>query len=96
MAWIVTNRKNAELAGADSEYDRVLLAVTPNYVAERYQDHRTAETGDEEDDHWGRLTEQEQTQIVQLVDAYCDKALSTIDNDISDIFTKFQAPPNGS
>ena len=36
LSWSISNRNEAILAGADLEEDRLLLAITPGYVAERY------------------------------------------------------------
>ena len=41
MRWIVQGSKeSAEAAGADPEGDRVMFAITPNYLAEVYNRYR--------------------------------------------------------
>ena len=98
MSWIITNKKQAELAGADLVYDEVYLAITPNYIAERYNDQMAdqladqtpAQPGDRQADpqidHWGDLAPERQSEITAAVDLYCNKLLSTVEDDLSRLF----------
>ena len=101
MSWVITNRKDAELGGADMEQDRVLIAVTPAYVAERYRDYvdQQQPSGPEQDrDPWDELSPERRQEIIATVDSFCDRHLSVIDNAISGIFAKAdrdsEDPPN--
>lgn len=98
MSWIIPNRKDAELAGADIEHDRVLLAVTPNYVAERYNDFvdQDPATPDDSEDAWDSLPEDRKNEILKEVDAYCDRHLRVVDDAIQDIFLANKSQHTGT
>ena len=54
MGWIVQgSAKSAEAAGADPEGDRVMFAITPNYLAEVYNRYRN---NVDERTSWGSRT----------------------------------------
>ena len=63
-------------------------------MAERYQDHRAANTGHHKSDHWENLTKDQREAFVQAVDGYCDTALMRIDNDITNIFSRAEQVTN--
>ena len=88
MSWIVTNKQDAALTGADLEQDRVMLAVTPNYVAERYEDH--AQDSGANAPSWNQLPPERRQEMIKAVDVYCDKQLLEIDNGINTIFSKME------
>ena len=90
MSWIITNRKEAELSGADIEHDRVLLAITPNYVAERYNDYidQSKPRKNPDDDPWDNLAPEQRQEIIAAADTYCDKHFLAIDDALMDIFAK--------
>lgn len=88
MSWVVTNKQDAAQAGADLKQDRVMLVITPNYVAERYDDH-TADSGPGTPS-WEQLPTERRDTLLKAVDAYCDKQLLEIDNAISTIFMREQ------
>ena len=87
MGWIVQgSEKSAEAAGADPEGDRVMFAITPNYVAEVYNQTRN-EVDEENDDFrdlWEELPEPDRKELIKAVERYIDKRLCNIDEDIDD------------
>ena len=86
MSWIVRNKQDAALAGADLDQDRVMLVITPNYVGERYDDHTVDAAPDEPS--WEQLPTERREALIKAVDAYCDKQLLEIDNGINTIFIR--------
>ena len=87
MGWIVRNSKeSAEAAGADPEGDRVMFAVTPNYIAEVYNRYRNnvdeSEFGFE--DRWGMLSDEQREALLNTIENYIDKRLCNMDEDLID------------
>ena len=85
MGWIVPGSKeSAEAAGADPEGDRVMFAITPNYLAEVYNRYRNnvdeSELGFE--DRWGMLSDEQREELVREIEGYIDQRLCYIDEDL--------------
>ena len=75
MGWIVQDSKeSAEAAGADPEGDRVMFAITPNYIAEVYNRCRNNVYEDEPDfeDRWGMLSDGQREKILDAIEGYID------------------------
>ena len=88
MGWIVQgSEKSAEAAGADPEGDRVMFAITPNYLAEIYNSYRNdvdeSELGFE--DRWGLLSDEQREKFLSAIEGYIDKRLCNIDDDLIDV-----------
>ena len=88
MSWVIDNLKRAEMAGADPDYDRAILAVTPNYVAEHYNNVMAEQTSDTQGDHWGELAPESQKTLLDAVDAYCLREYTRIDEELTSIFAQ--------
>ena len=87
MGWIVQgNKESAEAAGADPEGDRVMFAITPNYIAEVYNRYRNNVYEDEPgfEDRWGMLSDEQRQKLVNAIEGYIDKRLCNIDDDLID------------
>ena len=87
MGWIAQgNKESAETAGADPEGDRVMFAITPNYVAEVYNRYRNDVYEDEPDfeDRWGMLSDEQRQELLKAIEGYIDKRLCNIDEDLID------------
>ena len=86
MSWIVNNKEAAEAAGADQEGDMVMLAITPNSVAEVYNRYRNEVDEDEPGfkDQWGLLSDEQREELLKTIERYIDKCLCNIDEDIND------------
>ena len=87
MGWIVRGSKeSAEAAGADPDGDRVMFAITPNYIAEVYNRYRNDVWEDEPDfeDRWGLLSDEQREKILDEIEGYIDKRLCYIADDLTD------------
>ena len=87
MGWIVRGSKeSAEAAGADPDGDRVMFAITPNYIAEVYNRYRNDVWEDEPDfeDRWGLLSDEQREKILDGIEGYIDKRLCYIADDLTD------------
>ena len=87
MGWIVRGSKeSAEAAGADPDGDRVMFAITPNYIAEVYNRYRNDVWEDEPDfeDRWGMLSDEQREKILDGIEGYIDKRLCYIADDLTD------------
>ena len=87
MGWIVQGSKeSAEATGADPDGDRVMFAITPNYIAEVYNRCRNNVYEDEPDfeDRWGMLSDEQRGKILDAIEGYIDKHLCNIDEDLID------------
>ena len=86
MSWIVNNKEAAEAAGADQEGDMVMLAITPNSVADVYNRYRNEADEDEPEfkDQWGMLSDEQREELLKTIERYIDKRLCNIDEDIND------------
>ena len=85
MGWIVQGSKeSAKAAGADPDGDRVMFAITPNYIAEVYNRHRNNVYEDEPGfkDQWGMLSDEQKEELVRAIEGYIDQHLCYIDEDI--------------
>ena len=87
MGWIVRGSKeSAEAAGADTEGDEVIFAITPNSVAEIYNRYRNdvdeSELGFE--DRWGLLSNEQREELLKTIEGYIDKRLCNIEEDLID------------
>ena len=86
MGWIVQSKESAKAAGADPDGDRVMFAITPNYIAEVYNHHHNDVDEDEPgfEDRWGILSDEQREELVRAIEAYIDKRLCYIDEDLID------------
>ena len=86
MSWIVNNKEAAEAAGADQEGDMVMLAITPNSVADVYNRYRNEVDEDEPEfkDQWEMLSDEQREELLKTIERYIDKRLCNIDEDIND------------
>ena len=94
MGWIVRgSKKSAEAAGADTEGDEVMFAITPNYVAEVYNHYRNnvdeSELGFE--DRWGLLSDEQRKELLREIEGYIDKRLCNICEDLIDVMDGAEA-----
>ena len=94
MGWIVRGSKeSAEAAGADPDGDRVMFAITPNYIAEVYNRYRNDVWEDEPDfeDRWGMLSDEQRRKILDGIEGYIDKRLCYIADDLTDEIDRVEA-----
>ena len=94
MGWIVRGSKeSAEAAGADPDGDRVMFAITPNYIAEVYNRYRNDVWEDEPDfeDRWGMLSDEQREKILDEIEGYIDKRLCYIADDLTDEIDRVEA-----
>ena len=97
MSWLITNRKEAELSGVDLDNHYLLLAITPAYVAERYNDFidldsseppASQDPDEEPDSPWDSLTPARRQEILDQAEAFCDKHFREIDDHLTNIFNR--------
>ena len=87
MSWVVRGKKEAEAAGADTEMDEVIFAVTPGYVVEVYNRYRNQglDEGDEGFvDRWEELPEKARRDLMDWTERALDKAFQNMDETIND------------
>ena len=87
MRWIVQGSKESvEAAGTDPDGERVMYAITPNYIAEVYNRYRNDVDEDKPDfeDRWGMLSDEQRGKILDGIEGYIDKRLCYIVDDLTD------------
>ena len=94
MRWIVQcSKESVEAAGADPDGDRVMYAITPNYIAEVYNRYRNDVDEDKPDfeDRWGMLSDEQRGKILDGIEGYIDKRLCYIVDDLTDEIDRVEA-----
>ena len=101
MSWLINNRKDAELSGVDLENHVLFLAITPAYVAERYNDFidmadssavPDSDSDSDSDYPWDSLSPEQQKEILETAEAFCDKHFRDIDDHLTNIFIRLSRP----
>ena len=85
LGWIVqSSKESAEATGADPDGDRVMFAITPNYIAEVYNRHHNDVYEDEPgfEDRWRMLSDEQREELMRAVEGYINQHLCYIDEDL--------------